>query len=208
MIASSTNRPSASTSAPARSYCGPMPNQCIAAKVIASTSRDLTATTSPVRRPSEEEADQQHDRHRLAERARTRRPNRAPHAAGRTPCASSMPAGSALRARELGFQRIAQAQDVAAVLHRHRDRRPSPAKRQLRGAAGRRSRLCTVAMSPRAHRAGRRRGSEFAQFVDRRNARPSLHAVRRGLEARRPPRSVRPAPAGPRTTGCWQSSPA
>ena len=53
MIASSTSRPSASTSAPSEILCRPMPSQYITAKVIASTSGIEMATTSPVRKPSE-----------------------------------------------------------------------------------------------------------------------------------------------------------
>ena len=53
MIASSTRRPSASTSAPSEILCRSMPKYFIAAKVIASTSGIDSATTRPVRQPSE-----------------------------------------------------------------------------------------------------------------------------------------------------------
>ena len=53
MIASSTSSPSASTSAPSEILCRPTPNHSMTTKVIASTSGIDTATTSPVRKPSE-----------------------------------------------------------------------------------------------------------------------------------------------------------
>ncbi|MNM53821.1 hypothetical protein D3C81_649300 [compost metagenome] len=53
MIASSTSRPSASTSAPSEILCRPISNRCMTKNVIASTSGIDTATTRPVRRPSE-----------------------------------------------------------------------------------------------------------------------------------------------------------
>ena len=53
MIASSTSRPSASTSAPSEILCRSMPKYFIAANVIASTSGIDSATTRPVRKPSE-----------------------------------------------------------------------------------------------------------------------------------------------------------
>src|SRR5690606_5142481 len=53
MMASSTIRPSASTSAPREILCRPMSNWFIRVKVIASTSGIDRATTRPVRRPRE-----------------------------------------------------------------------------------------------------------------------------------------------------------
>ena len=53
MIASSTSRPSDNTSAPSEILCRPTPNSCMPANVIASTSGIDSATTSPVRQPSE-----------------------------------------------------------------------------------------------------------------------------------------------------------
>src|SRR5690606_11094430 len=52
MIASSTSRPSTSTSAPSEILCRTMSNHSMTVKVIASTSGIDTATSRPVRKPS------------------------------------------------------------------------------------------------------------------------------------------------------------
>ena len=52
MMASSTSRPNAMMSEPSEILCRPMPQYCIARKVIASTSGMVTNTTSPGRMSS------------------------------------------------------------------------------------------------------------------------------------------------------------
>lgn len=53
MIASSTSRPSASTSVPSDTLCRPMPNRYMKRAVTASTTGIEITTTIPVRRPSD-----------------------------------------------------------------------------------------------------------------------------------------------------------
>ncbi len=53
MMASSTSRPSASTSVPSETLCRPMPKRYITSEVTASTMGIVMTTTMPVRTPSE-----------------------------------------------------------------------------------------------------------------------------------------------------------
>lgn len=53
MMASSTSRPSASTSVPSETLCRPMPNMSMNSAVTASTTGIEITTTMPVRSPSE-----------------------------------------------------------------------------------------------------------------------------------------------------------
>ena len=116
MMASSTSRPSAMISAPSVTRCRSSPSIVIATNTIASTSGTEIATTRPERQPSEE-ADAEHDRQRLEEGAGEFA------AAARPPSADRRSVEiDAVRQRVHEFrgclvERLAERQDIAALLH-------------------------------------------------------------------------------------------
>ena len=105
-------------SAPSEMRCKSMPSSAMTTKTIASTSGTEVATTMPARQPSDEEADRQHDRQRLDE---------GPREFDDRLVDDLRLIGDALHrdaARQVGLElgerrveRLAERQDVAALLH-------------------------------------------------------------------------------------------
>jgi hypothetical protein len=153
MIASSTSRPSASTSAPSEILCRSMPKYFIAANVIASTSGIDSATTRPVRRPSEKKLTSSTIATAIASVSTNSPTERATARGWSATRSSSRPTGKVFcrRATVVSRSRPSPMMSPPARIETARPSASLPSKR-MRGCGGSAKPRRTSATSPRRNR--------------------------------------------------------